>query len=80
MRLLATASAPPRGKREASLRARDAVAVAFGWDVASLQVMLQRAPTSELPSRSVSRPRATERSGAPSPAAAEDRGREVTGS
>ena len=77
MRLLATASAPPRGKRAASARARVAVEAPLGWASASLQVMLQRAPTSEFPFKSVSRPCATVRSGAPLPAAAADRAGKV---
>ncbi len=59
LELLATASAsaPPSGKRAANARASDAVEVPLGWAVASLQVMLQRAPTGKVTdSKSVSSP------------------------
>ena len=58
------------GKCAARVRAREAVEAPLGWAAASLQVMLQREPTSEFPFKSVSRPKATARRGAPLPAAA----------
>ena len=73
IRLLATASAPPSGYRAPSDLAKAAVAFPFGCTTASLQVMVHSGPTSDAPLRSISRPRATERSGAPLPAAADAR-------